>query len=67
MYRNVVTKQQQQYMYRIFFIHSSVDVHLGCFHVMASVNSIAVNIVVRVFFKDGFLKVYSQYTRICRI
>ena len=47
-------------MHRIFFIHSSVDVHLGYFHVMASVNSIAVNIVVRVFFKDGFLKVYSQ-------
>ena len=25
-------------MYHIFFIHSSVDGHLGCFHVLASVN-----------------------------
>ena len=26
------------YMYHIFFIHSSVDRHLGCFHVLADVN-----------------------------
>ena len=41
-----------------FFIHSSVDGHLGCCHVLAIVSSAAVNMVVHVSFS---LLVFSRY------
>ena len=38
----------------IFFIHSSVDGHLGCFHILASINNAGVNIKVHVYFQVSF-------------
>ena len=40
------------YMYLSFLIHSSADGHLGCFHVLAMINSAAVNIGVHVSLSD---------------
>ena len=40
------------YMYHSFLIHSSADGHLGCFHVLAMINSAAMDIGVHVSLSD---------------
>ena len=40
------------YMYHSFLIHSSPDGHLGCFHVLAMINSAAINIGVHMSLSD---------------
>ena len=41
-------------MYYNFFIYSSVDEHLVCFHILVAVNSAAMNIGVHVSFRILF-------------
>ena len=46
------------YMYHSFLIHSSADGHLGCFHVLAMINSAAMNVGVHVYLSDLVSSVY---------
>ena len=50
----------------IFFVHSSVDEHLGCLHILTIVNSAAMNIGVHVSFQVGVFSGYMPRSGIAR-
>ena len=50
----------------MFFIHPSVDGHLGCVHVLALVNSASVNIGVHVSFRITFFSGYMSRSETAR-
>ena len=47
-------------MYHIFFIHLSVSEQLGCFYVLAIVNSAAMNIGMHVSFWIRFVLMHAE-------
>ena len=53
-------------MYHSFLIHSSADGHLGCFHVLAIVNSAVMSIVVHVSLSILVSSVYMSSSGIAR-
>ena len=55
------------YIYHIIIIHSSVDEHLGYFHVLAIVNNVAINIGVFVSFSVKVLSRYMPRSGITRL
>ena len=50
-------------VYHIFFIHSSVDGHVGCFHILAIINNAAMNIKVHVSFQNRVFIVFRYRPR----
>ena len=48
-------------VYQIFFIHASIDENMGCFHSLATVNNVAINIGVIYPSELVFLSFRSKY------
>ena len=53
-------------MYHIFFIHSDANGHLGCFHVLATVNYAEMNTEADAYFQTKFFSRYMSKSGIAR-
>ena len=47
-------------VYHVFLIHSSVDRHLGCFHILPSVNNDVMNTEVHIIFSKQWFWFLAQ-------
>ena len=66
----IFTAEQYSIVYvcHVFCVRPSVDGHLGCFHVLANVNSATASIGMHVSFQNySFLWIYAQEWDCCMI
>ena len=52
------------YIISIIFIHSSVDRHLSCFHILAIVNKAAINMAVHLYLQYPVLIFFGVYPEV---